>query len=115
LGGLYSILPHVREPLVFVVAADAPFVDAPVAQELEAHWEAGVDAVVPINAQGILEPLCALYRRAALLEAARAVLAQGSGGVAAAVERLHAKRVRLSNERAFANVNTAADRLFLKV
>lgn len=115
LAALDNVLPHVREPRVFVVAGDAPFVTARVAAELAAAWEPGLQAVVPVNTQGHLEPLCALYDRAALLAAAREVLAQGSGGVAAAVERLHAKRVRLSNERVFANVNTAADCRYLKV
>jgi molybdopterin-guanine dinucleotide biosynthesis protein A len=62
--------------------------------------------VVPVNREGRLEPLCALYERAAFLAAADAVLRSGSGGVAAAVERLHTERVRLSDERVFANVNT---------
>jgi molybdopterin-guanine dinucleotide biosynthesis protein A len=109
LAALYSVLPHVREPWVFVVAGDAPFVHAAVAGELLAELEPGVQAVVPVNESGFLEPLCALYERAPLLETARMIFESGSGGVAAAVERLHAKRVRLSNERVFANVNTADD------
>jgi molybdopterin-guanine dinucleotide biosynthesis protein A len=115
LAALYSALDQVREPRVFVVAGDAPFVDAAVAGELRAQWEPGIQAVVPVNRQGRLEPLCALYDRAALLDAARIVLAQGSGGVAAAVERVKAKRVRFSNERVFANVNTITDYDLLKV
>lgn len=115
LAGLYSVLEHVREARVFVVAGDAPFVDNNVAEELAGAWEPGIRAVVPVNAAGYLEPLCALYDRAALLDAARATLAAGSGGVAAAVEGLGAKRVRLSNERVFANVNTPSDRSILKV
>lgn len=114
LAALYSILPAVAEPRVFVVAGDAPFVDASVAWELAAAWEPGIQAVVPISHDRILEPLCALYERSALLEAARGILAQGSGGVAAAVERLNAKRVRLTNDRVFANVNTADDCHYLK-
>ncbi len=116
LAALYHTLAYVREPRVFVVAADAPLVDARVAAELASAWEPGTQAVVPVNAERRLEPLCALYDRAALLDAARAVLERRSGGVAAAVERLPAaKRVRLSNERVFANVNTATDRRYLKV
>ncbi len=115
LAALYNVLPHVPGPRVFVVAGDAPFVDRATADELAAAWEPGIEAVVPVNREERLEPLCALYDRAALLDAARTILAQGSGGVAAAVERLHAKRVRLSNERVFANVNTAADCRLLKV
>lgn len=115
LAALYGVLGHVRERRVFVVAADAPFVDAHTAEELAAAWQPDVQAVVPVNAAGLLEPLCALYERAGLLDAAEAALRGGSGAVAAAVERLGAKRVRLSNERVFANVNTAADRTLLKV
>ena len=114
LAALYGILPHVREPWVFAVAGDAPFVDAGVVDELRAAWEPGIEAIVPVNARGFLEPLCALYERPALLAAARFVFEQGSGGVAAAVERLRARRVRLSNERVLANVNTADDRRYLQ-
>jgi molybdopterin-guanine dinucleotide biosynthesis protein A len=114
LAALYGVLGHVREHRVFVVAGDAPFVDASTARELWAAWEPGTQAVVPVNAAGRLEPLCALYERTALLNAAEAALRSGSGAVAAAVERLGAMRVRLSNERVFANVNTVADRTILK-
>lgn len=116
LGGLYSAFEAVREPRVFVVAGDAPFVDARVVGELARLWEPGIDAVVPVNAQERLEPLCALYDRVSFLTAAAQALREGSGGVASLVERLKAKRVRLTDERVFANVNTAADRrAFLKV
>jgi molybdopterin-guanine dinucleotide biosynthesis protein A len=114
LGGLLSVLPHVSEPYVFVVAGDAPFVNAEVAGELVHAWEDGLQAVVPVNELGLLEPLCALYERAALLDVAECVLAEGSGSVAAAVERLRARRVRLSNERVLANVNTPADQRLLR-
>lgn len=110
LAALYSALPYVREPRVFVTAGDAPFVTTAVAEELQLFWEPGLTAVVPVNAYGRLEPLCALYDRLALIQAAGELLREGSGGVAAAVERMKAKRVRISNERAFANVNTVADR-----
>jgi molybdopterin-guanine dinucleotide biosynthesis protein A len=106
LAALYGALGEVREQRVFVVAGDAPFVDESVARELAAAWEPGLQAVVPV---------CALYDRAALLGAAQSVLAGGSGAVAAAVERLAARRVRLSNERVFTNVNTIADYELLKV
>ncbi len=110
LAALHSVLTYVREALVFVTAADAPYVNAGVVRELLAAWEPGVQAVVPVNAQARLEPLCALYDRVALLAVSGDVLTNGSGGVAQAVERLSAKRVRLSDERAFADIDTAADR-----
>lgn len=110
LAGLLSALPFVREPWVFAVAGDAPRVTVRTVNELAAAWEPGVQAIVPISGEDRLEPLCALYERIAFIEAAGPVLSPGSGGVAAVVERLTAKRVRVSDERVFANVNTAADR-----
>ena len=92
-----------------VTAGDAPRVTAAIAAELAAAWVPGIEAVVPENAEGRLEPLCALYDRAAFLAAGPAVL-RASGGVAAVVEHLQAMRVRLSDERVFASVNTPADR-----
>lgn len=109
LSGLYSTLEYVREPYVFAAAADAPHVSGGTASELVAAWEPGVQAVVPVNGQGRLEPLCALYERTAFLAAAGAILREGSGGVAAVVERLNYKRVRLSDERVFTNVNTVEE------
>jgi molybdenum cofactor guanylyltransferase len=110
LAALYSALEFVQEPIVFVVAGDAPFVTGAVMAELLQHWEAGLDAVVPVNNAGHLEPLCALYDRVRFFHAATPVVQAGSGGVAAAVERLRSKRVRLFDERVLANINTPADR-----
>lgn len=110
LGGLVSAFEYVRTPRVFVAAGDAPFIDNSCVRELLEQWEDGIEAVVPVNGAGRLEPLCALYDRAAFLTAAGAVLACGSGGPAAVAEHLRTKRVRLSDERVFANVNTASDR-----
>lgn len=110
LGGIVSVFGRIAEPLAYVVAGDAPFVDAQTLGELRAAWVPGIQAIVPVNAQGYLEPLCALYDRAAFLASAQPIRSSGSGGVAAVVESLRTRRVRISNERAFANVNTAADR-----
>jgi molybdenum cofactor guanylyltransferase len=113
LAALYTTFEYVREPRVFVVAGDAPFVTAAVADELLRAWEPELQAAVPVNATGRLEPLCALYDRAAFLAVAGPLLREGSGSVAAAVERLRSRRVRLSNERVFTNVNTTSDRQIL--
>jgi molybdopterin-guanine dinucleotide biosynthesis protein A len=110
LAALYNALEFVHEPIVFVVAGDAPFVTGAVIAELLNHWEPGFDAVVPVNKAGRLEPLCALYDRVAFLQAAAPIVRERSGGVRAAIERVRTKRVRLIDERAFANINTPADR-----
>ncbi len=109
LAAIYSTFGCISQRLSYVVAADAPFLTAAVLRQLADAWEPECEAVVPVNAAGRLEPLCALYDRVAFLGAAHQVLREGSGGVAAAVERLRAKRIRFPDERVFANVNTAAD------
>lgn len=113
LSGLASAFSVICEPYAYAVAADMPFVDARTLEELRAAWEPGLQAVVPENARGLLEPLCALYDRAAFLAAALQVLQKSSGGVRAVVELLNHKRLRLTNERAFSNVNTPSDRELL--
>jgi molybdopterin-guanine dinucleotide biosynthesis protein A len=111
LGGLASVFEAIREPQVFAAAGDMPFVSAQTVRELARAWEPGVEAVVPVNAEGYLEPLCALYDRLAFLSAASGAFSgRSSGSVRRFVESLKAKRVRLSDERAFANVNTPEDR-----
>lgn len=106
LCGLFRVI---REPRVFVTAGDAPFVDAAVARTLEASWAEQTQGVVPINAAGLLEPLCAVYDRRAFLQAAQREVSK-SASVRAAVESLRLRRVRLPDERVFASVNTSADR-----
>src|SRR5579864_5782849 len=66
LGGIATALPRMETRLVFLVAADAPFVTAETLDELRSFWDPGLEAVVPVNAAGVLEPLCALYERLAL-------------------------------------------------
>lgn len=109
LGALHTAFGAVTEKRVFVAAGDAPFVGRDAVEELAAAWEPGVEAVVPEHA-GRLEPLCAMYARTAFLRESYEILTSGSGSVAAIVERLKTKRVRLRDERAFTNLNTAEDR-----
>lgn len=109
LGALHTAFGAVSEARVFVAAGDAPFVNGDVMRDLAAAWEDGLEAVVPQHG-GRLEPLCAIYARAAFLRESYEILTSGSGSVAAVVERLKTKRVRLHDERAFINFNTAEDR-----
>jgi molybdopterin-guanine dinucleotide biosynthesis protein A len=57
----------------------------------------------------VLEPLCALYDRAAFLRTAQA--SQGSTAVVRVVERLRHRRVRFPDDRALTNINEPADSL----
>ena len=109
LGGLVSTFEKVSQTRCFAVAGDAPLLDGAALGELLAAWESGLEAVVA-ERDGRLEPLCGLYDRAAFLREGKRELETGSGAVAAVVERLRHRRVRLSDERLLANVNTSADR-----
>ncbi|MDJ0850549.1 MAG: molybdenum cofactor guanylyltransferase [Myxococcota bacterium] len=74
LRGLVAALDAARGPRVLVVATDLPLLTPDLVLALVAFPEA--DAVVP-RSERSLHPLCALYRRGAVLPAARERLAAG--------------------------------------
>jgi molybdopterin-guanine dinucleotide biosynthesis protein A len=109
LGGLLSTLPRMRAARVLAVAADAPFVDRAVAEALIAAWDGDTDACVPVHGSDErLEPLAALYSRAAFLRAGWAALRAGDRSLHGVLARLRVRRVRFADARAFHNVNTPA-------
>jgi glutamate-1-semialdehyde 2,1-aminomutase len=111
-AGLLSALPSLRARYVFVAAGDAPFVDAGLARTLAAALRDGDEAVVPRHdgASGRIEPLAALYERAALERAIAAELAAGGAAMHAVVARLRTRFVDVGEGgETFANVNTPED------
>lgn len=108
LGGLVSTFESVAADRIFVVAGDAPFVDATVLRTLADRWESGLQGVIAESSHG-LEPLCALYDRQAFLTAAALELDQGLASVAAAAKGLRHERV-LFPDPVLASINTPADR-----
>ncbi len=110
LGGLLSTLPLMRAPRILAVAADAPYVDGAVADALLTAWDHTADACVPVHGDDDrLEPLAALYDRAAFLRAGWAALRAGQRSLRAVLQRLRVRRVPFADARAFLNVNTPAD------
>lgn len=109
LGGLIATFSAIDAPWVFVIAGDAPFAGRELFETLRAAAEPDCEAVVPVDAEGICQPLCALYERTAFLRESRRPEVRTSGAVRLLVEGLRAVRVRNLNERAFFNVNTEAD------
>jgi molybdopterin-guanine dinucleotide biosynthesis protein A len=109
LGGLASTFEKIPQARCFAIAGDAPLLNCAALGELLSAWESGLEAVVA-ERDGRLEPLCGLYDRLAFLREAARELETGSGAVAAVVERLRHRRVRLCDERQLANINTGADR-----
>ncbi|MBV9233510.1 MAG: molybdenum cofactor guanylyltransferase [Candidatus Eremiobacteraeota bacterium] len=92
---------------VVVAAADLPAIDAGVLHALAAAWRPGDDAVVPIH-DGSVEPLAALYRRGAILDASRALRRDRRRSMRALIERLPVRFVSLPAQY-FVNVNHPND------
>ena len=65
-SGLHTALAYVRAEWAFVLACDLPFVTAEGLRALAANLSAEVDAVIPRQSDGLLQPLCAFYRPGAV-------------------------------------------------
>lgn len=63
LAGLDALLLSCKQEALFVTAVDVPLVDCELVEELEAYALPGIDAVVPIEENGRIHPLCAIYRK----------------------------------------------------
>lgn len=113
LGGLLSTLDDVPTPLFVAVAGDLPFFDAAFIERLASAWQPGDEAVVPVHrARGPeqLEPLAALYDRAAFMREGTAVLEE-RGALHELLRRLRVRRypVEGKDTRIFTNINTPQD------
>lgn len=109
LEAVYSSFRQMGEERVFVMSGDLPFASAATASELLDAWEDDIDGVVPVDADGELQPLCAIYDRARFLQAADDAMASGASSVKSAMVRLRIRRVRLRDDRVLAGVNTPED------
>ncbi|MBV9718892.1 MAG: molybdenum cofactor guanylyltransferase [Candidatus Eremiobacteraeota bacterium] len=90
---------------MFVVAGDQPEIDTGVLERLEASWQSGDEAAVPVH-DGQIEPLVAIYDRAAVL---REVLRlRGRAAMRELVARL-ATRLVPCDGNSFHNVNHRQD------
>lgn len=115
LGGLHAALAACRARWAAVVACDLPFVTGEMFARLRAFREDS-DAVVPVQPDGRLQPLCALYRTEGCLERARELIKQGERRPRALVGAVRARLVAweeladLNDARLFfTNVNTPED------
>ncbi|GAC1415282.1 MAG: hypothetical protein NVSMB64_25540 [Candidatus Velthaea sp.] len=108
LSGLLSTMDEMTTSFVFAVAGDAPFVDAAFIERLAAEWRSGDEAVVPRHDEGI-EPLAAIYDRAAFIRHGVPILLDGKGALRTVIERLKTRYVPVEDRSVFANVNTPGD------
>ena len=79
LGGIYTALADSQSKWTIILACDYPFVTEDlIAQlaEVAKKAEETISAVVPIQPEGFIQPLCAFYRTSVCLKTARELINQ---------------------------------------
>lgn len=114
--GLITALTYCEKPWAFVLACDMPFVTGSLVERIASFRSSDTDVIVPIQSDGRLQPLCALYRRNACLEKTMEMLEAGNRSLHSLVKQLNPRLVEfaefsdLSNsELFFTNINTPQD------
>jgi molybdopterin-guanine dinucleotide biosynthesis protein A len=115
LGGLHAALAACEAHWAAVVACDLPFVTADLFARLKGLREE-FDAVVPVQRDGRLQPLCALYRTTPCREQSQELIREGERRPRLLVERVRARLVKWEEladladaDLFFRNVNTPED------
>lgn len=112
LAGIEAALQHTITSTALIVGCDFPFVTAELFGRLLKNLDEA-DAVVPLQSDGRIQPLCAVYKAGACLPAALAAINAGEHSPRALLERVptlylpFAEFSHFSNsEHFFFNVNT---------
>jgi molybdopterin-guanine dinucleotide biosynthesis protein A len=115
LGGLHAALSAARAAWAAIVACDLPFVKGELFVRL-ASLRQDYDAVVPVQADGRRQPLCALYRVAPCADLAQQMIASGERRPRALLSKVRTRLVApdeladLSGaDDFFSNINTPED------
>jgi molybdopterin-guanine dinucleotide biosynthesis protein A len=115
LGGLHAALAACRAEWAIVAACDLPFITGELLVRLASLRE-NFDAVVPVQADGRWQPLCALYRARACRERVEELIGAGERRPRALLDRVRTRRVAFEElcdlpgaDRFFINVNTPED------
>ncbi|HEV7859732.1 MAG TPA: molybdenum cofactor guanylyltransferase [Pyrinomonadaceae bacterium] len=115
LGGLHAALSSARATWAAIVACDLPFVNGELFVRL-ASLRQDYDAVVPVQADGRRQPLCALYRVTPCVEFAQQLIASGERRPRALLSQVrtrlvaHEELANLSGSQDFfSNINTPED------
>lgn len=117
-SGLHAAVADARGEWALVLACDYPFVSAELLRHLVTCVTDDHDAVVPVQSDGRLQPLCAVYRAKPLVAEIEALM-DSSGAMPPLVvflDRKQTRRVEVDEyltfgdpDRLFANINTPAD------
>jgi len=115
LGGLHAALAACEAQWALVVACDLPYVTAALFNRL-LLLAMGFDAVAPVQKDGRRQPLCAVYRVAACLPRAEALIKTGERKPVALLQSVTTRWLEFSEvedltgaNRFFDNINTPQD------
>jgi molybdopterin-guanine dinucleotide biosynthesis protein A len=115
LGGLHASLYACKANWALVVACDLPFVTEELFRRLISMRE-GYESVVPIQTNGKLQPLCALYRVESCLKIAEEMISHGTRRPRDLFERVKTKYLGKedwqdlpNSDLFFNNINTPFD------
>jgi molybdopterin-guanine dinucleotide biosynthesis protein A len=111
--GLHASLKNSAADWAAVLACDMPFVGGELFKRLVSFIRIDVDAVVPVQPDGRLQPLCALYRRDVCLPVVEEMLKSGEWKLQNLFDRVRTRKVNFdeisdleNSELFFLNVNT---------
>lgn len=117
LGGLHAALDACQTEWAAIVACDLPFITGELFVRLASLSE-NFEAVIPVQPDGRLQPLCALYRAKPCAAVSRALIEGGERRPRALLQKIKARQVaphELSDlsgaTRFFMNINTPEDYL----
>lgn len=113
MAGLMSALHHARTKWIFVVACDMPFVTSGLFELMASRRDAVNGVVVPLSAEGVPQPMCALYQVDACIGECETAVANGELSIQRLLRRVNAfelpfdeLRGLAGSELFFTNVNT---------
>ena len=116
LGGIHAALQATKTDWAAVVACDLPFVTSELFERLGTFANNITDAVVPIQADGRPQPVCALYRAATCLPEIEKLVATGEHTPRALLANVRTRYVEFAEicdlpaaEHFFFNVNRPED------
>jgi len=114
--GLYTAVKATQTEWSAVLACDLPFVTGELFERLASFIAPGICAVVPMQADGRLQPLCALYRRQVCLPEIEKMLSTGGRKLQDLLHQTETRIVGIEeigdlphSEHFFMNVNTPSD------
>ncbi len=114
--GFFTALKNARTEWTALFACDLPFVNKELLQRLWSFADEEFDAIVPVQPDGRLQPLCAFYRTEKCLPKVASAIKNGTWSLHRLMENINIRRVEFSaiddlsgSEFFFQNINTPDD------